>query len=217
VVEGYRVYVEVRDSGIGMDNGTLARVFDPFFTTKFTGRGLGMAAVLGIVRGHKGAIKIASQQNSGTTVTVMFPPAEEIGAPEPEPTPKAAVHIEESRTVLVIDDEEAVRAVTGAMLERSGFTVLLAEDGEAGIELYRHNAPDIVAVLLDLTMPHMTGDQVFAELRDINPNARVILMSGFDQKEATKRFGSDGLAGFLQKPFPAKVLRERLATVSATP
>ena len=106
--------------------------------------------------------------------------------------------------------------VTGTMLERSGFTVLLAEDGRKGIDLYKNNAPDIVAVLLDLTMPDLTGDQVFEEIRGMDPSVRVILMSGYDQKEATKRFGTEGLAGFLQKPFAARVLRERLATLTAT-
>jgi len=210
VIDGYKVYLEVRDSGMGMDEETLARIFDPFFTTKFAGRGLGMAAVLGIVRGHKGVIKVASQPRSGTTVTMLFPPSAQ--ATKLEVVPQASDTTNDPRnTILVIDDEETVRAVTETMLMRAGYSVLTAADGHTGIQLYGDNRSRIAGVLLDLTMPDLNGDQVFEAIREMDQKARVILMSGYDVQEATNRFAGKGLTGFLQKPFAASVLKERVA------
>jgi PAS domain S-box-containing protein len=215
IVEGPQVYVEIRDAGAGMDEPTLARIFDPFFTTKFTGRGLGMAAVLGIIRGHRGAIRIVSQPGQGTTVTVMFPPATiDQEAPRRVVTADGptAAHIGKP-LVLVVDDEQTVLSVTSQMLERSGYEVITAASGHEAIERFSERAPDVSVVLLDLTMPDLNGDEVFAKIRQVDPSARVILMSGYSEQKAAAQFRTDGLAGFLQKPFTPALLKERVGSL----
>ncbi len=210
---GEYVYVQVTDAGHGMDNNTMARIFDPFFTTKFTGRGLGLAAVVGIVNAHDGAIKVESQLGKGTVFRVLFPAAP--NAAIEQPRRQAEPHRSALRgTVLVIDDEEMVRNVAEKMLRRIGLEVMLAEDGIEGIELFRLHADAVDAVLLDLTMPRMNGEQVFYELRRIRPGVPIIISSGYDEQEALDRVGSDdGPAGFIQKPYQLNLLVERLRAV----
>jgi PAS domain S-box-containing protein len=205
--EGDYVFLEVSDSGCGMDAETQARIFDPFFTTKFTGRGLGLAAVLGIVRGHKGAMKVYSEVGRGTTFKLLFPIA--TGGPEVSKAPPAAVaqwHGEGS--VLVVDDEETMRSTVARMMRIMGLEPVLAVDGREAIEIFREDPARFAFVLLDLTMPHMDGEQTFAELRRLLPDVRVVLMSGFNAQEALVRFSGKGLANFLQKPFTIESLRE---------
>jgi CheY-like chemotaxis protein len=213
--EGVYNYIEVTDTGCGMDADTIDKVFDPFFTTKFTGRGLGMSAVLGIVRGHKGALKIFSEVGKGTTFTILFP------ANELSDNCLAVRRNDEADendwrgggTVLIVDDEEAVCAVGKQMLDRMGFSVLTAPDGHEALEMFREHANEIVCVLLDLTMPHMDGVEAFRAMRRLHPGVTVILCSGYNEQDATQRFAGKGLAGFIQKPYEMAVLREKLKKV----
>jgi PAS domain S-box-containing protein len=199
--EGSYVSFEVSDTGCGMSAATQARIFEPFFTTKFAGRGLGLAAVLGIVRGHKGAMKIYSEPGRGTTFKLLFPcaaGAEEllVGAPV------ASAAWRGRGCVLVVDDEETVRSTAALMLRRVGFDVVLAADGREAVEIFAKSPARFDLVLMDLTMPHMDGEEAFTEMRRLRADVRVVLMSGFNQQEAVARFTGKGLASFLQKPFP---------------
>lgn len=200
LAEGNYVFIEISDTGCGMDQATQARIFDPFFTTKFTGRGLGLAAVQGIVRGHQGAIKVYSEPGHGSTFKVFFPCSDSPVAPRTAFPPQSPFWRGRG-TVLLIEDEPDVRTVATRMLERIGFTVLIAVDGQNGIEVFRAHSSQIGCVLLDMTMPHLDCETVFGMIRQIKPTIQVILMSGYNEQTIITRFTGKGLAGFLQKPF----------------
>ena len=212
IPEAVYAYIEVADTGCGMDRETLERVFDPFYTTKFTGRGLGLAAVLGIVRGHRGAVKVYSEPGRGTTFKVLLPALDQ---PAVRGTGVRAVELtwRGRGAVLLVDDEETVRAVGRQMLEAAGFEVVTAADGREGVERFREAPDDIVCVVLDLTMPHMDGEEAFRELRRIRPDVRVLLSSGYNEQEIANRFAGKGLAGFIQKPYQLANLIEALKAV----
>jgi len=212
--EGYRVYVEVQDTGCGMEEETASKIFDPFFTTKFAGRGLGMAAVMGIVRSHGGMIKVKSSPGTGTTATIYFPAAKD-AEQELQRAITAGTEETPGQTVLVIDDEPTVRDVTDAMLSRRGHRVITADSGEEGLRLFAEHREVIGVILLDLTMPDMSGEAVYREVSRTAPGTRVVLMSGYDELEATNRFSVDGLAGFIQKPFTADALNEKIESILA--
>ena len=219
---GRYAYVEVTDSGCGMDEETRKRMFDPFFTTKFTGRGLGLPAVFGIVRGHHGAILLDSAVGRGTTIRVLFPAAEampETAVPADAEPPDRAGTVAPGAgrgTILIVDDEEMVLQPCAAMVESMGFTVLTAADGEQAVELVRRHGGGIRAIILDLTMPRLDGAAALDRIRRIEPGAKVILSSGYDEAEATGRVAKEGLAGFIRKPFGMDRLRSTLDRVLGT-
>ncbi len=208
--EGYYVYLEVSDTGCGMDRQTKSKIFDPFFSTKFSGRGLGLAAVLGIVRGHKGAIRVYSEPGKGTTFKVLFPCKENLSSQSRDNHSGPYSGLAHGERVLVVDDEETVRIVAKMMLEELGFQVLTAEDGREALEVFRQNHGNIDVVLLDMTMPHMNGEETFRELRRLDPQVRVVLSSGYNEQDATYRFAGKGLAGFIQKPYRSAELMEKI-------
>ena len=211
--EGSYVWLEVADTGSGMSAEVQQRIFEPFFTTKFTGRGLGLPAVLGIVRGHQGALKVDSEPDGGTTFKVLFPAIEQ----DKESSVRAGVarpaDWKGAGTILLVDDETSVRVMGVRMLERLGFQVLTATDGREALEIYRARRHEIDLVLLDLTMSDVDGEEIFQKLRELDPKVRVVISSGYSESEITARFAGQRLNGFLQKPYNMSSLLECLRGV----
>ncbi|WLT31531.1 PAS domain S-box protein [Geothrix sp. PMB-07] len=200
VAPGLFVYLQVQDTGCGMDADTVSRIFEPFFTTKFTGRGLGLSAIMGIVRGHQGALEVDSVVGQGTAFKVFFP-AQALAA-ETAALPGLDVPVQLGQgMILVVDDDETVRAVARQALEWKGFQVVEAADGRVAVDLVQEHGGAIGLVLLDMTMPHLGGEGAYMEMRSLQPELKVILSSGYNEAEALSRFQGKGLRGFLQKPY----------------
>ncbi len=199
------IFMQVKDSGSGMSETTKAKMFDPFFSTKFTGRGLGLAAVSGIVRGHKGKMQVDSAPGRGTTFRVTFPaersqrPADVLRLADKPP----AMVPQGSGAILVVDDEPALREMAGVILENSGYATLAAKDGREAVEIFRKDARKIAAVLLDMTMPVMGGHEAFRLIREIQPGVPIVMSSGYSEVAAREALGGDAVAGFIQKPYTA--------------
>ena len=208
---GLYVHLEVTDTGGGMDAETQARIFEPFFTTKFTGRGLGLAAVLGIIRAYKGALKVHSEPGKGTTFKVLFPALADGKEATRSPDAIPLAEWRGKGTILFVDDEESLIALGARMLEYLGFTVLTAVDGQQAVNLYRERGKEIDLVLMDLTMPQMDGAEAFDEMRRMNPEVRVVLASGYTEDDVSSRFEGKKPAGVFQKPYTLAKLREALS------
>jgi len=209
---GRYAWLEVRDTGCGMNEETLHKLFEPFFTTKFTGRGLGMSAVLGIIRAHKGAFLVKSAPGDGSTIKVLFPVA---GSQTAETVPVIELAPVQEQTgnparILIVDDEDIIREVSAAMLKELGYETLSASSGEEALALFRDECDDIDIVLLDQVMPNMDGVTVLKELRSIRPDIKVLLASGFSQKEVSERFSGLVLNGFIPKPYTLETLGAEL-------
>ena len=204
---GARAVLEVEDTGCGMDGATLDRIFDPFFSTKFIGRGMGLAAVRGIVENHDGEILVASRVGKGTTFTVAFPAS---AGTADEAESREALPVCGTARILVADDEDDVRAVVRAMLESFGYRVIEARDGREAVDLFRERHGEIDLVLLDLMMPRMTGEEALAEMRKTNPGVRAILASGYDESGRLREILAAGFDTFLQKPFRRRELGQKV-------
>lgn len=207
---GPYVVLEVSDNGCGMDAETQQRLFEPFFTTKFAGRGLGLPALLGIVRGHKGALKVFSEEGKGSTFTIYLPAAHAGDDNAARVSPSEAEDWVGQGTVLLVDDEEAIREMGKRMLSSLGFSVLTAADGREAITLYADHPSEIALVLLDLTMAGMDSQETFSELCRLNPEVRVVMSSGYSEPGIAPRLAGRSPVGFIQKPYTMDQLKEGL-------
>jgi PAS domain S-box-containing protein len=213
---GSYVFLEVSDDGQGMDAATQARIFEPFFTTKFSGRGLGLAAVLGIVRTHGGVVRIRSRVGRGTSVRVLLPERQgDLARPQAPPSAPAPPH--RSGTILIADDQDYVLEVAQAFLERAGHRVLTASGGRAAIEIFRARSREIDAVLLDLAMPDASGEEVLVEIQRIRSDVPVIIATGYSAQAAAQRLASHGVVGFVHKPFQPEEILEQVDRALAAP
>lgn len=215
---GDYVVVEVTDTGAGMDRATLARVFDPFYSTKPAGRGLGLASVIGIARSHKGGIRVNSTPGQGTTFTVYLPQGTKTAVDSKQviAAPAAAASTDGgSGVVLVADDEEVVRSVASMSLQRGGYQVITACDGADAVRVFSENAGQIRAVLLDMAMPILGGEEVFRALRERRPDVPILLTSGYDGHDTAGRLAGDANADFIQKPYTPNELVAKLAALLA--
>jgi len=212
--EGRYVHIDVSDDGQGMDAEARERLFDPFFTTKFTGRGLGLSVVLGIVRGHAGALRIESEPGKGSTFRVLLPVYDD--PPSTRATPREATSVSEWRgtgTILVVDDDDGARELVSLLLARAGFRVLAAAGGLEAIETFRQHTGKVVGVVLDSTMPEMSGASVFDAIREIGPRVPILLISGYAEERVAQKLLEHGPAGFLRKPFGSEELVEAVRRV----
>jgi CheY-like chemotaxis protein/two-component sensor histidine kinase len=211
---GRYVTLEVSDTGCGMSPDMILKIFEPFFTTKRSGRGLGLSAMLGILRGHHAGLTIYSEPGRGSTFKVYFPASGREVEPAPPPA-SAASGVRPSGMALVVDDEPMLRRVVAQLVRELGFEVLEAANGIEAVELVRQHRSAIALVLMDMTMPKMGGKEAFRAIRAIEATMPVILCSGYNEQEAVQSFLGRGLAGFLQKPYQASELEEAVRAALA--
>ena len=208
---GPYVVLEVQDNGHGMDAGTMERIFDPFFTTKFHGRGLGLAAMLGIVKSHKGGIKVSSKVDKGTTISILFPATSTFMVKAPQVDPSSGFN--RSGRILVVDDEPEIRLAATDIFEHLGFKVIQASDGREGLERVQEYSGQLQLVLLDLTMPRMNGIDFMKALRAIDPFVPVLMTSGFSESDNSAELATLGISGFIQKPYGLATLKAKLKVI----
>ncbi|TET67874.1 MAG: PAS domain-containing sensor histidine kinase, partial [Candidatus Zixiibacteriota bacterium] len=209
---GDYVLLSVSDTGIGMDSETLSRMFEPFFTTKEVGKGtgLGLSTVYGIVKNHGGYVDVRSQPGKGSTFDIYLPVSKKQFTP---PRPRAAELQTGHETILAVDDEEIIRSLLEETLQKLGYKVILANDGEEAVQIYEERKDEIDAVIIDMIMPHLGGGETFREIRRRNPDVRVLLASGYSQDGAAQRILDEGVRGFIQKPFELVELSQKLRQV----
>lgn len=214
ISHGWYACLEVTDNGSGMDEITQRRIFEPFYTTKFTGRGLGMSAVLGIIKAHHGALKLASQLGYGTAFKVYLPiRMTDSNANGTHIESVSEVQWQGSGTILLVEDEMQIRMVARTMLKEMGFNVLEASNGKEALELYQNTPSDIVLVLTDIGMPAMDGYTLFHELKKLDPKLPIIVSSGFGEVEVTSKLEKEDIAGMVSKPYSYVQLRDLLRVV----
>jgi PAS domain S-box-containing protein len=211
IIPGEFVVLQVNDTGAGMKPDVQARIFDPFYTTKFTGRGLGLAAVAGIVKGHRGAIEVHSEVGNGTEFRVYFPLSH--SSPTPAIQVETLHRMASEELVLVVDDEEIILRTASMTLERKGYRVLMARGGEEAVRIFREQTSDISLILLDMMMPGMSGDQALLQLRELRPNIPIIVSSGYSESQVMKYFKSSDVSAFIQKPYNFKTLITKVSEV----
>jgi CheY-like chemotaxis protein len=195
---GSYICLEIADTGEGMRGETLSRIFDPFFTTKKTGRGLGLSAILGIVQAHGGGIQVESEWGQGSMFRIILPVSPKQVEQKLVTQPKT---MDIQARILLIDDEHTIREAVKDGLKMLGTEVISAENGRQGIALYQENQQDIDLILLDMQMPGLNGRETFFRLREINPQVKVILSSGYSESESIHGIAPEGIVAFLQKPY----------------